>query len=354
MNQLELIKKLLPGLAPLIIFVIADSLWGTEVGLMVAIGFGLVEISVSLIKKQKPDKFILFDIGLLVLMGVISIVLENDLFFKLKPGVIGVIFCVVLGVSAYGRQNLMMAMSGRYMKGFDINPWQQYEFNRSIKALFWIFSFHTILVFFSAVYLSKEAWVMISGPGFYVLFGVYFVFELYNKKVKQQKYNQEEWVPIVEEDGKVIGKMPRSIAHNRSKILHPVVHMHVFNEKGELYLQKRPAHKLVQPNKWDTAVGGHVAAGESIELSLKREAQEEIGLFEFTVKPFKQYVWESHIEKELVLGFITVTKETLKPDGEEVEYGKFWNKEELEKNLGKDVFTPNFEFEYKFLKDIVK
>ncbi len=351
MNQLDLIKKLLPGLAPLIVFVLADSIWGTEIGLLVAIGFGLVEVGISLFKKQKPDRFILFDVGLLIAMGLISIILENDLFFKLKPGVIGVIFCVLLGISAYGKQNLMMAMSGRYMKGIDINPWQQYEFTRSIKALFWIFSFHTLLVFYSAVFMSKEVWVMTSGPGFYVLFGVYFVFELYNKKIKQKKYSHEEWVPIVNEEGNIIGKMPRSIAHNGSKILHPVVHMHVFNKKGELYLQKRPAHKLIQPNKWDTAVGGHVSAGESVELSLQREAQEEIGLQQFNVKPFKQYVWKSEIERELVLGFITVTNEQLKPDGDEVEEGKFWKIEEIEKQLGKEVFTPNFEFEFSFLKD---
>ena len=63
MNVIDLIKKLLPGLAPLIIFVIADSIWGTEVGLIVAIGFGLIEIAYSLARKQKPDKFILFDVG---------------------------------------------------------------------------------------------------------------------------------------------------------------------------------------------------------------------------------------------------------------------------------------------------
>ncbi len=354
MNQLELIKKLLPGLAPLLIFVIADSIWGTEVGLIVAIAFGVAEIGVSFVKKQKPDKFILFDVGLLVAMGGVSILLDNDLFFKLKPGVIGVIFCVLLGVSAYGKQNLMIAMSGRYMKGIDINPWQQYEFVRSIKALFWIFSLHTILVFISAIYMSKELWVSISGPGFYVLFGIYFVFELYNNKVKQKKYSQEEWVPIVDEKGNVLGKMPRSMAHNGSKILHPVVHMHVFNSKGELYLQKRPAHKLIQPNKWDTAVGGHVSADEAVEVSLEREASEEIRLVNFQAQPFKQYVWESEIEKELVLGFITTTDMPLIPDGEEVELGKFWEKEEIEEHLGKAVFTPNFEFEYKLLKDIMK
>lgn len=354
MNQIELIKKLLPGLAPLLIFVIADSFWGTEVGLTVAIAFGLLEIAISLVKKQKPDKFILFDVGLLVVMGGISLLLENDLFFKLKPGVIGIIFCVFLGVSAYGKHNLIMSMSGRYMKGIEINPWQQFEFVRSIRALFWIFTGHTFLVFISAIAMSKQMWVSISGPGFYVLFGIYFVFELHNKRRKQKLYQKEEWLPILNMEGEVLGKMPRSIAHCGSNILHPVVHMQVLNTRGELYLQKRPAHKLIQPNKWDTAVGGHVAADESVDVSLQREASEEIGLSTFKAQPFKQYLWESDIEKEMVFGFVSITDQPLRPDGEEVEEGKFWSLVSIEESLGKGVFTPNFEHEYELLKCYLK
>lgn len=39
-------------------------------------------------------------------------------------------------------------------------------------------------------------------------------------------------------------------------LLHPVVHLHLFNSRGELYLQKRPEWKDIQPGRWDTAVGG--------------------------------------------------------------------------------------------------
>ena len=351
MNIVELLKKLLPGLAPLIIFVIADSIWGTETGLAVAIGFGLVEIVISLIRKQRPDKFILFDVGLLIAMGGVSLLLDNDLFFKLKPGVIGVILCVVLGISAYGKNNIMMAMSGRYMKGLTLDPWQQYEMMQSLKAMFWLFSGHTLLVFISAVAMSKEAWVTISGPGFYVLFGVYFVFELYKKKKAQGDYKSDEWLPMVDEEGKVLGRMPRKVAHKKSMILHPVVHLQVLNTKGELYLQKRATHKLVQPGKWDTAVGGHVGAEESIELSLQREADEEIGLKDFSATPFKRYRWESSIEKELVFAFVATTDKRLNPDPSEVSEGKFWTTDEIEQNLGKGLFTPNFEQEFAFLKD---
>ncbi len=345
-----LLKKLLPGLAPLIIFIIADSVWGTKVGLIVAIVFGIGEALYSIIKGERPDKFILFDIGLLVVMGLISLVLHNDVFFKLKPAIIGGLLCSVLGVSAFGRQNILMLMAGRYMKGVEVNEWQQYEMGKSIMLMFWLFLLHTILVFVSALYMSNAIWVAISGPGFYVLFGVIFVVEMAKKKWQNKKYSQEEWLPIVNENGELKGKFPRSVAHGGSKILHPVVHMQVLNSKGELYLQKRAEHKLVQPGKWDTAVGGHVAADESIQLSLQREASEEIGLKRFSAEPFRQYVWETELERELVFGYITTSDEALTPSPDEVSEGKYWSLDEIEEHLNSGVFTPNFIHEYEMLK----
>lgn len=344
-----LLKKLLPGLAPLLVFILADSIWGTEIGLIVAIAFGAIEIVYSLIKGQKPDKFVLFDVGLLVLMGLVSIVLENDVFFKLKPGIIGLLFCAILGISAYGKQNIMMMMAGRYMKGMQFSAWQQYEMLRSIKNIFWLVLAHTILVFVAALWMSNAIWVAISGPGFYAIFGLFFAYEWYRKKQQNAKYAQEEWVPIVNEQGLVEGKMPRSVAHSGSKILHPVVHLQVFNSRGELFLQKRAMNKLVAPGKWDTAVGGHVADGESIDLSLQREAAEEIGLKSFEAEPFKTYVWESDIERELVLAFTCISDEALVCSPDEVIEGRFWSLDEIEEKLHSGLFTDNFVHEFPML-----
>lgn len=68
--------------------------------------------------------------------------------------------------------------------------------------------------------------------------------------------NNQEMFPLVDEQGNIIGAATRGECHNGSKLLHPVIHLHVFNSKGELYLQKRPEWKDIQPGKWDTSVGG--------------------------------------------------------------------------------------------------
>jgi len=277
MNRSELLKKLLPGFIPLFVFIVADEIWGTKIGLFVAVGVGILEMVWVGIKEKRFDKFILFDTLLLVVLGVVSIILHNDIFFKLKPGLIELILVAVLAVSAFSSLNIVGLMSQRYLKGAQFNDAQEAQMRKTLKSLFFIFLGHTLLVFYSAFYMSKEAWAFISGGLFYILFGIYFLFELFKQKKKQKKLANEEWVPLVDEQGNVIGQAPRSQVHNGSKLLHPVVHMQVINRNKAILLQKRPDTKLIQPGKWDTAVGGHISAGENLEQALKKEAFEERG-----------------------------------------------------------------------------
>ena len=156
----------------------------------------------------------------------------------------------------------------------------------------------------------------------------------------------ETLLPEVDEQGNITGTMTRAEAHSGTKHLHPVVHLHVFNSKGDLYLQKRPDWKDIQPGKWDTAVGGHIDLGESVEQALHREVKEEIGITDYTPERLKHYVFESDKEKELVFVFRTVYDKPINPDKEELADGRFWSQQEIRDNIGKSIFTPNFENEY--------
>lgn len=160
------------------------------------------------------------------------------------------------------------------------------------------------------------------------------------------KDNRYELFPIVGKDGEFLGTTSRGHAHGGCKILHPVVHLHVFNSNGELYLQKRPGWKDVQPNKWDTAVGGHVDLGENMETALRREALEELGITDFTPVSMGYYIFDSKKECEMVYVNRCVYDGAIKPNMKELSDGRFWTQDEILKNIGKNVFTPNFEQEY--------
>jgi isopentenyldiphosphate isomerase len=159
----------------------------------------------------------------------------------------------------------------------------------------------------------------------------------------------DELFPLVDESGNVIGSAWRNECHNGSKLLHPVIHLHVFNKKGEWLLQKRSLDKDIQPGKWDTSVGGHVDYGESIEKALRREAFEELGIQRFSPTLLRTFLFESDIEKELVYSYQTICEGPFVFDRKEIDEIRFGTTQEIRKKTGKSVVTPNFENEFNFV-----
>ena len=152
--------------------------------------------------------------------------------------------------------------------------------------------------------------------------------------------------PQVTPDGEIIGAITRGEAHSGSKLLHPVVHLHVFNSQGHLYLQKRPDWKDIQPGKWDTATGGQIDLGENVEMALRREVSEELGITQFEFETLGHYVFESERERELVYVHRTTYDLPITPNSGELDGGRFFSPQEITDNMGKGLFTPNFESEY--------
>ncbi len=162
-----------------------------------------------------------------------------------------------------------------------------------------------------------------------------------------KKDNSEEIFPVVDEEGRVLRSATRGECHSGSRLLHPVVHLHVFDAEGRLYLQRRPDWKDIQPGKWDTAVGGHMDYGEDVLEALRREAREELGLTGFTPRFLTRYVFDSVRERELVNAYMAIVDPSeVAPSAEELDGGAWWTPAQLADAMGKDILTPNFEQEY--------
>lgn len=153
---------------------------------------------------------------------------------------------------------------------------------------------------------------------------------------------------MVDPAGRVVGCATRGTCHGGGMLLHPVVHLHLFNSRGELYLQKRPAWKDIQPGLWDTAAGGHVDWGEQVDDALRREVREELGVTGFTPERIAVYEFRSERERELVHVYRTVYDGPVAAS-DELDGGRFWRREELLEHLGRGLFTPNFEGEVELL-----
>ena len=86
-----------------------------------------------------------------------------------------------------------------------------------------------------------------------------------------------ETFDVVDDENRVTGQASRHTVH-KEKLKHRAVHIFVFNEKGDLFLQKRSRMKDANPGKWDSSAAGHLNAGSDYEESALRELQEELGV----------------------------------------------------------------------------
>lgn len=156
----------------------------------------------------------------------------------------------------------------------------------------------------------------------------------------------EEYFDIVDAEDRIIGVARRDECHGNPALIHRTAHVHVFSSAGELLLQKRAASKDIQPGKWDTAVGGHLARGESYEQAACREMKEEIGI---DANPPLEHIFDAKIrndiESENTRAFRLVSDGPFHFDQEEIDALRFWSPEELAQALGTGRLTPNLEEE---------
>jgi len=160
----------------------------------------------------------------------------------------------------------------------------------------------------------------------------------------------EEWLTRVsDDDSEVLGAVARHKVHGNPALVHRSVHVLVLHPDGTgLLLQKRSALKDMHPGQWDTSVGGHVGFGQSYEEAASREAEEELGLAlaPSDLTPLHLLKYRGADESENTQTYLCVHGGPFVPEPSEIDALRFWTRAEIEAELGKGTFTPNFELEF--------
>ncbi len=152
-----------------------------------------------------------------------------------------------------------------------------------------------------------------------------------------------------DEQLQVVDAMDRPVcAASRLKVhterqLHRAVHVLVFNDTGDLYLQRRSQHKDSWPGYWDSSAGGHVRAGESYENAAKRKLLEELSLsapLEFVGK----IAACDATEQEFVSVYLIFWNGPIRPNDVEIDEARFFSIDQirLELSNGARPFTSSF------------
>jgi isopentenyl-diphosphate delta-isomerase len=90
--------------------------------------------------------------------------------------------------------------------------------------------------------------------------------------------SKDELLDLVNEDDEIIGEVWKSEAHRDPSKIHREVAIAVFNNRGEVLIQRRSMDKTNNPGSWKITAAGHVDKGENPKKAIERELVEELGI----------------------------------------------------------------------------
>ncbi len=146
--------------------------------------------------------------------------------------------------------------------------------------------------------------------------------------------DQNEIFVVVDHDNNIINYNTRYECHHDKNLIHRATGVVLFNQKGEVLLQKRSRFKDKHPNLYTISASGHVGKGETALECAKRELFEEIGV-RTELKFLKQFIAERSTETEMDFLYTGKYEGPFKINETEVEEVRFVPKNEIRNYLPK-------------------
>jgi isopentenyldiphosphate isomerase len=141
-----------------------------------------------------------------------------------------------------------------------------------------------------------------------------------------------EYFDVIDDDDNVVGRRPGSECVKRG-LLHRAIAIVLFDESGDVYIQRRAGWMGWYPGHWTLSVMGHVSSGETYEQAAERELSEELGvaceLRRIAKVKTPEWPYGQMVEREYLAIFEGRVKSSTISLSEETEEGRFVPFDEL-------------------------
>jgi 16S rRNA (adenine1518-N6/adenine1519-N6)-dimethyltransferase len=131
-----------------------------------------------------------------------------------------------------------------------------------------------------------------------------------------------ERFPVVDKNDRIVRFADRSEVHGNN-LRHRAVHILIFNDAGEVYLQQRSRWKDRHPLKWDSSAAGHVNEAESYDETARRELKEELGV-SVALRKISKIPSSERTDQEFIWLYQGTAPGDLVPSKSEIEQGAFF------------------------------
>lgn len=217
-------------------------------------------------------------------------------------------------------------------------------------------SIHLLLIL--AIYLFEASHIhFVNSMVMVVVCQIIILFIIFMETIRlyilDKKLFQEEWLPVVTEQGNVTGKVAKSITKNlKNRFMHPVVRLALIY-KGSIYLQERDHERLLNPGKMDYPFEKYMQFNDKVEETLQNSIRKECSGIEIPLRFLLKYTFENEVTKRLVFLYVSVIEDEKMYNCLHLDGGKLWTPAQIEDNIGTEIFAECFELEYEYLKNTV-
>jgi len=350
------------GLLPVLLFMILDSFISYLLSFFIALGICIISlIAFRLLTRDKVYQFLLLPASLTMVFYSIFLCLKLEpVLFIYSPLISEVVLVVVLTFIGISKPIIW-----RWVRNPKTTLFRRTEMKLRLNEFFFvsqviqnIYTLHLFTIIFYSILPTAMKDVhtehfLYRDLG--VLLGVLIIiYEQIRMMMMTGSLRKEMWLPVLNDNGKVIGCMARSVSRALPrKHCHPIVRVAIVCN-GKLYLTKRRSDDYVSRDTIDHPYESYVLFRHSIESTV-HELTGKLSETANSAEPrfIIRYLFENEHVKHLVSLFVIHIDDESLLENIDRPKGKLWPVHQIAENLSSGIFSEYFVQEFPFLQNTV-